>query len=361
MKIIEPFDPAKGKFNTLYGCRNAIFLAGPCPRTDFSDDWRFEAFKILDRLGFGGTVITPTNSNFKRMTAEFGFTQEEARESQVAWETEALHLASAVVFWIPRDEKHPARTTNVEFGEWYKEPRVFAGWPEGAEHNEYLRLKLASRGKPLHRTLSSVLADAVMSLSEPKNAWFTADTHFCQKRTLELSRRPFRDTAEMDRAIISNWNKRVAPGDLVVHAGDFMDPDAVRAGRLAVYLGNLNFGEMHWVLGNYDRKCRDEIEAAVFASGRDVTLHDGQFSFKNGGRRFVVVHEPNDFPIDAGPGDVVLFGHIHGRAFAKRNGFDLGTDYHQYSPISIEQVGWFANAMKYWDQNVYSDACNAIG
>ena len=46
--------------------------------------------------------------------------------------------------------------------------------------------------------------------------------------------------------------------------------------------------------------------------------------------------------------------------FAKKNGFDLGIDYHQYSPISIEQVKWFANAMKYWDQNVYSDSCNVV-
>jgi hypothetical protein len=27
MKIIEPFNSATGKFRSLYGCRNAIFLA----------------------------------------------------------------------------------------------------------------------------------------------------------------------------------------------------------------------------------------------------------------------------------------------------------------------------------------------
>ena len=74
MRIVEPFNPTTGKFNSLYGCRNAIFLAGPCPRSDFSDDWRIEAFSILEQLGFDGTAITPTNPNFKRMTEEFGFT-----------------------------------------------------------------------------------------------------------------------------------------------------------------------------------------------------------------------------------------------------------------------------------------------
>lgn len=361
MKIVEPFNPATGKFNTLYGCRNAIFLAGPCPRSDFGADWRYDAFSVLEQMGFDGTAITPTNPNFGRMTAEFGFTQEQAREGQVAWERAAMHVASAIVFWVPRSAAFPARTTNYEFGEWYRKPRVFVGWPDGAEHNEYMACKLKEQKKTYFRTLDGVLAAAVDALSENAGPWFTSDTHFSQQRTLELSRRPFVDVRSMDYEMVSNWNKRVAPGDLVVHAGDFMDPDAVRAGKLALYLSSLNFGEMHWVLGNYDRKCRDEIEAAVIESGRDVTLHDGQFSFEDGGRRFVVVHEPNDFPIDAGPGDVVLFGHIHGRDFAKRNGFDLGIDYHQYSPISAEQVKWFANAMKYWDKNVYSDACSVVG
>lgn len=36
------------------------------------------------------------------------------------------------------------------------------------------------------------------------------------------------------------------------------------------------------------------------------------------------------------------------------NGFDLASDYHRYTPISIDDVEWFANAMKYWDKNVYS-------
>lgn len=147
MRILEPFNPATRKLNPLYWCRNAIFLAGPCPRSDFSDDWRIEAFSILEQLGFDGTVITPTNSLFKQMTTEFGFTQELAREKQIALERAAMHIASAIVFWVPRDDAHPARTTNYEFGEWYKKPHVFIGWPEGAEHNEYMAYKLKEQGK----------------------------------------------------------------------------------------------------------------------------------------------------------------------------------------------------------------------
>ena len=359
MRVVEPFNPTTGKFNSLYGCRNAIFLAGPCPRSDFSDDWRIEAFSILEQLGFDGTVITPTNSYFKRMTTEFGFTQELAREKQVAWERAAMHIASAIVFWVPRDATHPARTTNYEFGEWYKKPHVFVGWPDGAEHNEYMACKLKEQEKTYFKTLSDTLAAAVSALKVSDGPWFTSDTHFSQQRTLDLSRRPFVNVQEMDYTMISNWNKRITMYDDVVHAGDFMDPEKV-ADMLKSFLSFLNFKTLHWVLGNYDRKIKDQIEQIVASSGRDIQLYEHDYRLSDGKNSYVVVHEPNDFEIKASPSDIILYGHIHGRSFAKKNGFDLGIDYHQYSPISIEQVKWFTNAMKYWDQNVYSDSCNVV-
>lgn len=359
MRIVEPFNPTTRKFNSLYGCRNAIFLAGPCPRSDFSDDWRIEAFSILEQLGFDGTVITPTNSRFKQMTTEFGFTQELAREKQIAWERAAMHIASAIVFWVPRDAAHPARTTNYEFGEWYKKPHVFIGWPESTEHNEYMAYKLKEQGKHHYSALEEVLRESVMMLRKSTGPWFTSDTHFSQQRTLDLSRRPFVNLRAMDYEMISNWNKHITMHDDVVHAGDFIDPKKVN--MLDVFLSFLNFKTLHWVLGNYDRKIKDQIERIVANSGRDIQLHERDYRLSDGKNSYVVVHEPNDFEITASPEDIILYGHIHGRDFVKKNGFDLGIDYHQYSPISIEQVGWFANAMKYWDQNVYSDACNVVG
>lgn len=357
--ILKPFNPETGEFNRLENVRNSIFLAGPCPREDFSDDWRLEAFATLDRLGFEGVAITPTNENYGKMMSDFSMSDGEALAKQTRWESDAMHLASAIVMWIPRSPEHPARTTNIEFGEWYREPRVFVGWPDGAEHNEYIQVKLMDSGKSRHCTLESLLAAAVLSLNAPKNAWFTSDTHFCQKRTLDLSRRPFLNVHGMDMAIMSNWNKRVTMNDIVMHAGDFMDPAALDE-RLVPYLENLNFGKLHWVLGNWDREHAEKIYRAVLESGRDVELHDGQYSFEDNGKRFVVVHEPNDFPIAAGADDIVLFGHIHGRAFAKRNGFDIGTDYHRYAPVDLKTVRWFVGAMDHWDENVFSDRANTV-
>jgi len=358
--IIKPI--ANGKYTRLSGLRNSIFLAGPCPRDDYSDDWRFEAFDILEDLGFTGNVITPTNPEYKTFETANNLTHEAMLMKQTSWERIAMHSASAIVFWIPRTENQPARTTNIEFGEWYKKDSIFIGWPDGALHNEYISLKMREQGKTRSSTLREVLKNAVDALSRQTTMFFIADTHFKQQRTLELSRRPFRDVDEMDLTMISNWNKAVTMNDIVYHGGDFIDPEHIT--QLQSLLDSLNFKELHWTLGNYDRKILPEIQSAIDSyvkrSGRLVKLYESGKCDLIGpsGRRYVIVHEPVDFQYDIPNDVIVLFGHIHGRSFAKRNGFDLAADYHRYTPLSIEQVEWFANAMKYWDENVYADRVN---
>lgn len=360
MQVIYPVD---SKFTWTH-YRNAIFLAGPCPRDPSEVDWRDEAVEILNVLKFDGVVFNPTNRHFKEVISDLGGDKEAARRLQVDWETNAMHYASAIVFWIPRSEKFPARTTNYEFGEWYKKPGTFFGWPKDSIHNEYPGLKLEEQGKTHFDDLHSLLSEVVVTLSGSKNQvdlFFTSDTHFGQQRTLELSRRPFVNVHQMDLAMISNWNKIVRMTDIVYHAGDFADPE--KPEYIKDLLLSLNYSELRWTLGNYDRKIADTITKIVeeIKGERKIVIRDpatrGGESLdliKYNNRVYGVVHEPTDFEYP-NYADVWLYGHIHGRAFAKRNGFDLATDYHHYTPISLEQVDWFANAMKYWDDNVYTD------
>lgn len=77
-----------------------------------------------------------------------------------------MHVASAIVFWVPRSKKFPALTTNYEFGEWYKKSHVFVGWPEEAEHCDYMRCKLKEQHKTYFKTLEDTLKAAVDALNE---------------------------------------------------------------------------------------------------------------------------------------------------------------------------------------------------
>lgn len=351
MNILQPIE--NGLFTDLGELRNSIFLAGPCPRTEgFSDEWRLEAMEFLNSLGFSGTVITPTNPDYPENNPD-------ALTLQTNWEYEAMRKASAIVFWINRSEKHPGLTTNIELGEWWDKPGIYIGWPENAIKTGYIKIRLQKRGIEPYSDMKQMLEDVVKHLGKEGTTWFTSDTHFGQQRTLDYSRRPFTSLEEMDLTMISNWNKNVTMQDTVIHAGDFGDISVIEK-----TLKTLNFKKLIWVLGNYDRNQWEEINKILKTFEREIIVTDRyEFTENVSGKeiRFHVIHEPETYDIIKSgkipeyPEEFVLYGHIHGRAFAKKNGIDLGTDYHKYSPISLEQVLWFYNARQYWDKNVFCE------
>ena len=161
MKILKPI--SNGRFTSTDNLHNSIFLAGPCSRENYADDWRFEAFKILEELGFDGTVITPTNENYQTYLQNHD--KDATLLQQTKWEYETMHKCSALVFWIPRSKKRPARTTNIEFGEWHDKDGVYIGWPVEAEHNEYLQKRAFDIArKPIYYDLRTMLSEVVQHL-----------------------------------------------------------------------------------------------------------------------------------------------------------------------------------------------------
>ena len=51
--------------------------------------------------------------------------------------------------------------------------------------------------------------------------FFTSDTHFGDRRVLQIDRRPFGSVALHDAALVARWNELVASNDEVWHLGDF--------------------------------------------------------------------------------------------------------------------------------------------
>ncbi len=106
-----------------------IFLAGPSPRDASVADWRDDAFKIFDEMGFDGTLFVPRPSGGHM----------DSYDGQVEWELEHLDMAHTIMFWVPR--KFPemkALTTNVELGLYVKSGRMIYGRPDEAPNNRYL-------------------------------------------------------------------------------------------------------------------------------------------------------------------------------------------------------------------------------
>lgn len=137
----------------------SIFLAGPTPRDEAVPTWRPYALQRLQELGFDGVVYVPEAADWK---------PHKSYDDQVHWEWEALNLATAVVFWVPRDlTTMPAFTTNVEFGLLAHSSKAVLGHPPGAVKMSYLS-KLAQRfAMPVHDSLDATLQAAIDMTRRP--------------------------------------------------------------------------------------------------------------------------------------------------------------------------------------------------
>ena len=302
-----------------------IFTAGPIKG---ASHWQHELPKIP-----GVTWISP------RRLKDSGFNYTE----QLEWETTGLRIANLVLFWIPEPTEvvdFYAKTTRIEFGEIlgrYDKPCVFGCYSD-YPGRDYLEYKIKEyTGQTLHKTLEDCLKeirDKVAAKKTPRK-FFTSDTHFGSTRTLELSKRPFRDVKEMDWTMISRWNSVVGPSDVVYHLGDFGDTWPTE------YLS----GNIKLILGNYERDGKSEVPEGVEVLGDTYRLDD----------KYFLSHEPlkgkKEIEIDH------LFGHIHGRQKVKSwGGLDVGVDCNNFTPVSEEDVKFFLDAIRkgYYDEDVWS-------
>lgn len=174
------------------------------------------------------------------------------------------------------------------------------------------------------------------------NTWFTADTHFGHQRTLELSKRPFKTVEEMNITMIKNWNSVVANGDTVYHLGDFGDYKVKE---------KLN-GNVYLVMGNYERS---DIDKGLITLDDLFNLFEGVYKqidvAKINNQIYQMVHEPSH----GTDKNFKLFGHIHKLQMVKRNALNVGVDCHNFTPINIETVEFYRNAIEnHYDDEVFN-------
>lgn len=155
--------------------------------------------------------------------------------------------------------------------------------------------------------------------------FFTADTRFGDHRTINIARRPFANTAEMDAALVERWNAVVQPGDTVWHLGDV----ARRAADVPALLARLN-GTKHLLRGNNDPAAT--VTAAGWASTGDYAELDVD------SRTLILCHYPFRSWNGQHRGAIDLHGHSHGRLMPMPRQFDVGVDARGFAPVTLDQL-----------------------
>lgn len=129
--------------------------------------------------------------------------------------------------------------------------------------------------------------------------YYIADMHFGHENVIRFDNRPFADTTEMDKCLISYWNLRVTKNDTVYILGDAFWKDEERSIKIIKQLK----GHKILIKGNHDRVSEqlkeyyDEI--SDYAEIRD-------------NKHFVVLsHYPIIFYKNQHRGAIMLYGHVH--------------------------------------------------
>lgn len=180
-------------------------------------------------------------------------------------------------------------------------------------------------------------------IKSSSNIYFTSDDHFNHENIIKYCNRPFVDAEAMNETLINNWNEIVNATDEIYHLGDFGfgKPD-----QLVEIMKRLN-GKIYFIKGNHDKntmkankKCgRFEWVKEQF----DLKIEDDEIA--GGLQRIVLNHYPMIVWNHSHHGSWNLYGHIHlthdkiqPLPGFKTTQLDIGVDYHDFYPISYEDV-----------------------
>lgn len=171
--------------------------------------------------------------------------------------------------------------------------------------------------------------------------FFTSDTHFNHEAIIGFCNRPFRTVAEMNDAIIDNWNHVVGNDCTVYHLGDF----AFCGTQIIKNIREKLNGKIHLIVGNHDLK---NINFNTIGNCFESIEYQKIISIEN----YNVVL--NHYPFLCFPGAyrsnlLQLFGHVHMRphntgcdrdrlTHLYATQYDVGVDNNNYTPISWREI-----------------------
>lgn len=163
--------------------------------------------------------------------------------------------------------------------------------------------------------------------------FYTADLHFGHANIIKHCGRPFADAAEMDEALIANWNARVTNGDTVYIIGDLM---FYLECPPTDYLDRLK-GKKHLIIGNHDSCWMKKANCnQYFESVSNMTV------INNGKCKITLCH----YPMMAFDGEFLIYGHIHNNTNnaywpllkTMENALNAGVEVNGYQPVTFDEL-----------------------
>ena len=171
--------------------------------------------------------------------------------------------------------------------------------------------------------------------------FFTADLHFGHNEIINYCERPFENTAEMNRALINNWNSRITNNDHVYIIGDlyYGGRDAKSREEAIAIVKKLN-GILHLVAGNHDFPYLKNMEYHYLFADVDHIRY-----LKHDGKDIFLCHYPLAEWSGYYRGSWHIYGHIHNQKNTAykhmsklERALNAGVDICNFFPVTFEDL-----------------------
>jgi len=167
--------------------------------------------------------------------------------------------------------------------------------------------------------------------------YFTADHHFGHANIIRHCNRPFSTVDEMNRALITNWNKRIKPDDVVYILGDLFFRYTLPTREILDYLQ----GKKHLIIGNHDKDWMKKTHLPRFFESVEQMIE-----INDGAHKITLCHYPMMTWNQAAKNGYMIHGHIHNNTDAEYfplirnmpNILNAGVDINDYSPVSFYRL-----------------------
>ncbi len=173
--------------------------------------------------------------------------------------------------------------------------------------------------------------------------FFTADNHFGHANIISFCDRPFGNSAEMDAAMVENWNRVIPRNGIVFHLGDFTLGDVDTAQFYFRQLsGRIRLLSNPW---HHDRRWLSSTRRCFTNDGFVELLPPMVVLEVPKGKEYPLAITLCHYPLAEWDrkhyGAWHLHGHSHGQkkhVFLRQFAIDVGVDCTGFAPISFDDV-----------------------
>lgn len=182
----------------------------------------------------------------------------------------------------------------------------------------------------------------INNISNPRNVWFTSDSHWGHTNIIKYCNRPFENDSVMNEHLTKIWNTMVDKNDLVFHIGDVSAGLKGRQDLFGDFLSNLN-GTKILIRGNHDHEKDSFYIKNGFSSVQDyMEIGDYflcHFPLKMDVREDWIKQKERDLHeiFKKSKCTKIIHGHSHTEQYGGYR-FNVGVDLHDFNLVNMNHI-----------------------